>query len=332
MTAWSDRAEELAEFTMLHLVNRRDVWGQYLPLSARRPLEDGDTTKAITAPWKNRRGIESLQLETIGAHYRGNDVGHIVGLHTTSAENTSRFLVFDLEDRAERGEANRTHVALLVETLRAFGLSPLVEVSCDRGGRHVWVIFHEPVPTPRVYAFAAAVVAELALPHCETYPKQRESGRFGNWLRLPGRHHTRAHWSAFEVDGQVLEDEDAVEVWLSAWLSNGASLPVPRPVPKVVPLPVKPREPVSAHDDGRRVRGYIDKVLRTGLGAGEGRNQDGYKLACFCVRDLQLSEKDAVAYLAEWNGTHRTPMSTSKLESLVAEAKEYGTHSFGAAG
>src|SRR5207249_4880532 len=56
-------------------------------------------------------------------------------------------------------------------------------------------------PTRRVFAFMRWLVRDhvghgLSAPP-ETFPKQPgiPPGRYGNWLRLPGRHHTRPHWS-----------------------------------------------------------------------------------------------------------------------------------------
>ena len=49
----------------------------------------------------------------------------------------------------------------------------------------------------------------------ETFPKQPEipTGKFGNWIRLPGRHHTRDHWSKVWDGRNWLEGIDAVE-WI----------------------------------------------------------------------------------------------------------------------
>ena len=47
---WCERAAELAEWVMTHLVNRTDVWGRYV----RR--KGDDTTQVITAPFRDERG------------------------------------------------------------------------------------------------------------------------------------------------------------------------------------------------------------------------------------------------------------------------------------
>ena len=71
--------------------------------------------------------------------------------------------------------------------------------------------------------------------------------------------------------------------------------------------------------------------LPTGLGAGEGRNQAGYRFACWLVRDLALDDADALRGLAEWNVAQRTPMPGGKLAALIGDAHAYGTRSIGSA-
>ena len=43
---WKSRRRELAEWAMLRLVNRLDVWGQYTTLSAREKLTSKRSYKA----------------------------------------------------------------------------------------------------------------------------------------------------------------------------------------------------------------------------------------------------------------------------------------------
>ena len=52
----------------------------------------------------------------------------------------------------------------------------------------------------------------------EVFPKQpdvNEQRRYGNWARLPGRHHTRDHWTKVWDGKTWLEDHAAVEAILS---------------------------------------------------------------------------------------------------------------------
>ena len=58
---WRERAEELAAWTMSHLVNRTDVWGRYLAKKYRTDSQ-GVKNNAITAPFSDERGKGSFEL------------------------------------------------------------------------------------------------------------------------------------------------------------------------------------------------------------------------------------------------------------------------------
>jgi hypothetical protein len=332
VNAWQRRAPELGEFSELHLVNTRIVWGSYLPIDRRFVDENGIEHKIFTAPKKDRRGVRLLDRYVLERHYRGLSEGHVIGLHSISPDLTSRWFAFDLDNHegaAEKAAQNLEHAAALCAALALFGLFPRVEDSDGKGGLHIWVIFSEAVATPIVHALAVAVLATLGI-SAETYPKQASltGKQLGNWLRLPGRHHTRDHWSRFLADGVWHEGEDAVELGLCTWTSPIDQLPVPPPREAAPTLPRMIRP--STADLDHRIARYMAK-LPTRLHAGEGRNDAGYLFACFLVRDLALPDSVALGWLAEWNRGHATPMSETKLTSLVSEAHAYGTHSYGSA-
>jgi len=83
------------------------------------------------------------------------------------------------------------------------------------------------VPLSRTDPLAAAFVAVrwLIRDHCsyglsampEGYPKQKrlappgEAGEFGNWLRLPGRHHKRPWYSRIWDGARWLDGDSAAE-------------------------------------------------------------------------------------------------------------------------
>lgn len=330
--AWRARAPELTDFTLLHLVNRWDSRGGYLEFARRTVDENGVERKIYTAPKKEDRGKRDVVTRyIIERHYQGASEGHVIGLHSTSAENTSRWLAFDLDNHertAEKAAENLSAALLLCDVLRAFGLAPLIEDSDGHGGLHVWVIFCDPVETYRVHAFMVAVLAELKIA-AECYPKQPKlrPEQLGNWLRIPGLHHTRKHWSRFLAEGVWHDGEDAVDLWLNAWTSPSDQLPIPKPARSPTPY-IVPR--VSSAPLDYRIRAYMAK-LPAGLAGGEGRNNAGYLFACFMVNDLGLPDADALGWLAEWNATHRTPMSEGKLRDLIGDAHRYGKHARGSA-
>ena len=56
-----------------------------------------------------------------------------------------------------------------------------------------------------------------------------------------------------------------------------------------------------------------------------------FLFACLLVRNLMLSDAEALGWLTEWNRGHATPMAEGKLASLVTDAHEYGSQPYGSA-
>lgn len=230
---WRSRADPLARWAMDNLVNRRDVWGQYVPMNRRKVAPNGRVSAALTLPAADRRGEDMVTLDKLARHFRGADVGHVIGLHSSSAENTSRWLAIDIDlhdpGAEEAGEiAARNYAAALAwwQKLRAMGLDPLLFDSNGKGGYHLWVLFDRPYASADVREFGLDVVSDYehrnfsARP--EVFPKNTEVSlaKPGSWLRLPGRHHTRDHfsrvWSGDEwLDSPWLEGVAAIDVMLS---------------------------------------------------------------------------------------------------------------------
>jgi hypothetical protein len=82
--AWAAWATDLAKWTLKWLVNRTDAWGVY------RPLDQRQEGSAFT-----RKG--TLSEAILARHYEGAQVADLVGLHTTSALNSSRWLAVDID-------------------------------------------------------------------------------------------------------------------------------------------------------------------------------------------------------------------------------------------
>jgi hypothetical protein len=166
-------------------------------------------------------GVTAAALED---HFWGRE-GCILGLHTTSPENTSRWLVIDIDRHGPGGDpdANFRFARAVYEGLVARGFKPLLVDSNGRGGFHLWVIFRRPHPTAEVFRFARWLVRDwdeygLDGPP-ETFPKQAgvtERHRFGNWVRVFGRHHNNDdHWTrVWDGAGEWLESTDAIEAIL----------------------------------------------------------------------------------------------------------------------
>jgi hypothetical protein len=213
--AWAAFALLLARWVWAHLINRKDAWGRYLPFAQRAPDRKVGTV------------IGKVTKATLARHFIGADVGDLVGLHTTSPDNLSRWIAIDIDHHGdadkEKHRANGKAALALYNRVRSLGFVPLLVSSNGLGGYHVIVLFADPVPTPKAYAFARWLVRDwkelgLAEPP-ETFPKQpglTRKVKFGNWLRLPGRHHTLPHYSKVWTGKTWADGEAAIRIILAA--------------------------------------------------------------------------------------------------------------------
>src|SRR5262249_45342709 len=155
-----------------------------------------------------------------------------------------------------------------------------------------------PAPTARVFWFLRHLTRDFArrgLPkHPETFPKQSAVplGKFGNWLRLPGRHHTREHWSRVWDGGCWLEGEEAVDFLLS----------LAGPPPGLRPAGVEWQY---------RVGEYMATLPN--LGEGQGRDDVAYNFLAFMVRDLKLPDDYALEEACRWDADNTPPLGRGRL-------------------
>ena len=224
-SAWRDRAGELAEKVLREWVIRTDVWGGYLPRHLRptKARQDGTTyvQKSVTKPSRLKRGVVTLTADVIRRHFEGRD-GDIIGLHTTGPGNTS--VRFAIEVDAHEGqqcdpEANRKAALFWHAYFVSKGLDVLLTDSNGTGGYHVQGVLATPIATPRLHVFLVDAVSKHSDPavRAEIFPKQRElttKKLYGNWLRLPGPHHTKDHWTRVWDGSQWLDGGAAVEAIL----------------------------------------------------------------------------------------------------------------------
>jgi len=216
--AWSQNADRLARFALENLKNRDDAYGRYVALDARRGKD------------KARTIHEGATEEVVSQHFRATDRGDIIGFHTTSKQNTCRWLVLDVDQHGDSNpEAelrNQKAVFDFASMLSDFGAKPLVMKSDGRGGFHIWVIFDKPVPSAHIYALGKAVVQhwkELGIDEPEVFPKQPhlEDGKLGNWVRLPGLHHTYDFYTQVWDGEKWLKGQAAIDHILNVNLCPG---------------------------------------------------------------------------------------------------------------
>ena len=210
---WGERATELAAWAMTHLVNRTDVWGRYV----RR--KDDDASRVVTAPFRNERGKVFLDADSLRKHFRTRQPGGQLGVHSASRDLTSRWLAIDIDlhdpedNLSVSAEGNLAAANGWRQALADRGLDPLLMDSNGIGGFHLLIVFAEPMSTASVHQFGATLVADFERRGLdqkpEIFPDKPTWDHYGDWLRLPGRHHSRPHYT------RVWNDEPFAE---SPWL------------------------------------------------------------------------------------------------------------------
>jgi hypothetical protein len=200
---WRRQAEALADWTLARVVVRRDVYGTY--------YEAGGQYKQATAH-------APLTRDVLIRHYRGEVT---IGAHLISPDNLCLCVAADIDAHNDRADPDRNWRCALTtaERLAGYGLKPLIVDSNGGGGYHPRAFFKKPIPVAVAWWLCARIRADLeadGFPPLETFPKQGELSLerpYGNWIRLPGRHHKRHHWSRIydPEAGRWLEGEAAVQ-------------------------------------------------------------------------------------------------------------------------
>jgi hypothetical protein len=304
LDAWARHADALVPWTEARLVNRRDGWGAY--------RHDGATYTA-------KAEARATLADALAAHFRR---GRTMGLHAAGADDLSRWLAYDV-DRHDDSPADVTpartlaSARALADAMRSAGLEPLLEDSNGAGGFHVWAFLDAPVATAQAFHLLQQLATAADLP-VETFPKQATvHGRWGNWLRVPGRHPKRDHWSRLSRDGvRWATHDEAARLLLAHPTSPAAAIP-PAPEP-MRPTWTAPTGPLADATE-RRIAAYVARVERRA--AGQNRNVVGYRLAAWLVRDMALSPERALPHLRAWNAGNAPPYPDAKLEQLLAEAQ-----------
>lgn len=327
-TAWTARADDLAAWALARYVVRSDVWGGYNALSDRAKQcrrKDGTTFtlgKTRTRPDKQNRGKVILTRDTLARHFRATAPVHVVGIHTTCPANVSRFGVVEIDAHGDAGnppEVTQRAALAWYDKATAYGFRPLLWDSDGKGGYHLDLLLADPVPTGNLYWWLREFVADFAAYGLtaapETFPKQPRvnpdpagKGHYGNWCRLVGRHHTHDVWATVWDGARWLAGADAVAHVLSL---TGAP-------PTLIPADTEMR---------CRVGEYRRKIPN--LDDGQGRDNVAFNFLAFMVRDLALSDADALRYAGEWDADNRPPKGPERLREILANVHEYARNPVG---
>jgi hypothetical protein len=341
--AWQVAAPSLALWTWQRLVNRTDVWGGYNAICDRDKIVNGKPLgKTTTRPAVAKRGKALLDLAIIRQHFRATRPEQVTGLHTTSPSNTSRWGAVEVDWHGETSVPAVVNLGAALawfDLLRGIGFHPLLTDSNGQGGYHLLTIFSKDVATPTVFAFLKWLTrnhTQLGLPvPPETFPKQPriDPGKYGNWLRLPGRHHTQEHWSRVWDGAGWLEGAAAIDFMLG--IRGDDPRLISAEAAAFCSRPARPPGQATIHttylDNGRlaaRVRKYLDR-LPTGLGEGQHRDDYAFNFACFMARDLALCDDVCLAWLGEFDRRQAAQKGDVRLREILESAKKYGQRPVG---
>ncbi|MCR9202802.1 MAG: hypothetical protein NXI04_29505 [Planctomycetaceae bacterium] len=222
--AWKNSSSELTQFATEHLINRPDK-----SVIHRGPM------------WR----AEAVPTAGAIAEVYANDLA--IALYTTSKDGTCLWVALDLDNHGDdAAEDNLRKAVATINLWTERSILAVLEDSDGQGGFHLWVIFERPIPVAEAYRFIRFASTHLGPDDTdpERFPKQANAKGHGNGLRIPGKHHKRDHYSRFWGDGEWLEGQEGIDLWLNAPLNSPDILQLmgdydPRPESK--PRAVKPK-------------------------------------------------------------------------------------------
>ena len=348
--AWTAAADALADMVLKILVNRTDVWGGYSYSNYR---DAGN--KSFTAPAKADRGKRFLDQDTLQAHYAASDVGDVIGLHAIGSDNRSRWAAADIDCHGSVGDPklNETAAIALYKRLQTLGIRALLTDSNGEGGYHLLVAFEQPVPSETAFSFGLWMkqqLADLGLPGVETFPKQPKlrlaSGdpldsapEYGNWLRLPGHHHTKEHYSRVYDGEQWLVGEPAVQYILKLPLCPTNLIPASHMVTEVPSSTAggawnpgatldSYRTPLDDARDIEMARECLEHIPNDDLHyddwfkVGAAAKNAGCELSDFVAFSQKSGKHKAGACERAWQSLRRTQGNVATLGTLVYLARQ----------
>ncbi len=225
---WQRYSDELADWAMERLVNRRDVWSQYT-------LKNGEIS-VVMLPIKERRklGTDMVTLDKLKRHFAAKSPAHLIGLHSISDHSTCKWFSIDIDlhnakmpNADELAESNFAAAQDWAAKLQKDGFDPMIFDSNGSGGYHVWTLLDKEYPLADVYDYVTSIrddYQDYDLPKKpEVFPPKREVEKddLPYTLRLPGRHHTRHHytrvWNYDRLgENDWLEGGEAIEAMMLA--------------------------------------------------------------------------------------------------------------------
>jgi len=232
---WESYCRELAAWAWKRLAIKRDRHGLYSP--------DG------SASWT----FSELTTDDLAAHFAGEIT---LGCGSTSLDDQCLWVGWDLDNHIsdESTNVNLDYAIILRNRLVEMGFSPILEDSDGKGSVHIWVLFRRQISAKLAHWFSHDVASDFGeyVPKIECFPKsptvQISPQRCGHYLRLPGKHHKRDHWSRFWGGHEWLTAEESVSLLLSLKGDDTALIPAMTPDPAAANREAVPYQPSDTSD------------------------------------------------------------------------------------
>lgn len=258
--AWHRRAKELADWCERRLIVRTTAYGAYWV------SKDGKVKPTTTK--------EPLTRRRLFRHFRARETGDVIGGHVVVFQQSegirgpvclSKLMCLDIDlhdGDTVSPEANLAAALAWFAVLIGLGFHPLLIDSDGKGGLRLYVLLDDPVLSLHARQLGRWLVrdwqAHGLLKSPDVFPAQNEIGPegFGNWLRFPGRHHKRDHWSRVWDGTEWVEGNDAIDALINATVDSAELIPAAalefEPEPKA-----RHREPGERKEKRRRTHGAI---------------------------------------------------------------------------
>lgn len=170
---------------------------------------------------KAKKSNNAVSLQVIENHLQAIT---IIGAYSTNQDSLCRWGALDFDATSDskkaflNGDSTElkaekakllTEVQAISNELQKNNIVHIVEDSVC--GYHIWIFFNQLIHSSIAFSFLKSV---LQGKNRETFPKQAsiEHGKFGNWIRLPGRYHSGEWFGAVWANGQWLKT-NTVEAW-----------------------------------------------------------------------------------------------------------------------
>ena len=185
---WCAQARSLTNWTWNHLVNRTDRYGRYYTAEG--------TVQSFTS--------YDLTRDTVLQHFAATSIDHVIGLSSAALDETSLWVAWDIDAHGKLDDdpvRNREFALIVYGSLLDLGLAGRLTDSNGKGGYHIRALFANPQPMAQAFRLGKYLLRDYGSygfpTPPESFPKspQLTGRRCGSWLRCPGRHHKRDHWT-----------------------------------------------------------------------------------------------------------------------------------------